>query len=176
MEGYQPAFVYPFAVNGLLAITQVIMVVYGHKYSDRLKIQLGYFVASLIFLSLPFASHYGQSPGSKFYTCFFILFFFGFVSGVVQGQVFGLASIMPPKFMGAVMFGNGVSGILMNVLRAILQLALPGVDQAFKVALIFFILAAAILLVCSLSFSVLNNSEFFQYYKKLSENPDLSKA
>lgn len=38
MPGFQPAFVYPSAVNGLLAFTQLLMVVYGSRFSDRLKI------------------------------------------------------------------------------------------------------------------------------------------
>ena len=39
--------------------------------------------------------------------------------------MFGLASIMPPKYMSAVMFGNGVSGISMSLLKALLVTVLP---------------------------------------------------
>jgi hypothetical protein len=67
------------------------------------------------------------------------------------------------------MLGNGLSGISMNVLRAILEVTLPGVENEYKVSLIYFSLATAILLACSIGFSVLHSQEFFQYYKKLSE-------
>jgi hypothetical protein len=32
---------------------------------------------------------------------------------------------MPPKYMSAVMFGNGISGIFMSLLKALLVLVLP---------------------------------------------------
>lgn len=67
------------------------------------------------------------------------------------------------------MLGNGLSGILMNVLKAVLQICLPGLENQYKVALIFFSLAAVILFVCGVAFQVLNSSEFFLHYKRLSE-------
>lgn len=72
---------------------------------------------------------------------------------------------MPFKYMGAVMFGNGVSGVLMNSVRAILQAILPGKDNLYIVALLFFIIAAFILFVCGCLHSVLFSSEFFMYFK-----------
>ena len=76
--------------------------------------------------------------------------------------------------MGVVMLGNGLSGISMNVLRAILEISLPGVENEYTVSLIYFTLASATLLACSIGFSVLSNQEFFKYYKKLSERVEES--
>jgi hypothetical protein len=39
--------------------------------------------------------------------------------------VLGLASLLPPKYITAVMSGNGVAGILAGLLRIITKLALP---------------------------------------------------
>ena len=72
--------------------------------------------------------------------------------------------------MGAVMLGNGYSGIFIAVLKIILMAILPGVDNMYKSALIFFIIASFILLLCSASFTILNKTEFFTYYRELSEN------
>jgi hypothetical protein len=171
MEGYQPVFVYPFAVNGLLSVTQVIMIVYGHRLSNRFKVQVGFFVAALLTISLPFLAHMNEDPGSAFWSCFTILLMFGVVNGMIQGQVFGLASILPEKYMGAVMLGNGYSGITMNVLKAILMVILPGTDNMYESALIFFMLAALILILCSASFTILNKTEFFNHYREISEKP-----
>ena len=73
---------------------------------------------------LPIFSNYLDND-KAFWSVFIILIFFGIVNGMVQGSVFGLASIMPQKYMSAVMFGNGISGISMSILRAILVLILP---------------------------------------------------
>lgn len=145
------------------------MILYGHRLSNRFKVQLGFFVASILIISLPFASHLNSDPGAAFWSCFFILLLFGVVNGMIQGQVFGLASILPEKYMGAVMLGNGYSGITMNVLKAVLMAILPGTENMYKNALIFFILAMLILLICSASFTVLNKTEYFNYYRELSE-------
>jgi len=128
MPGYRPEFVYPFAVNGLLAFTQLLMVFVGYKFSNRIKVQFGFIIAALIMFVMPFASHNGSSATEKYWTCFAILFFFGFISGMVQGQVFGLGGAFPFKYMAAIMFGNGVSGITTNVLKAILQITMPDDD------------------------------------------------
>jgi uncharacterized membrane protein len=83
MVGYKPGFVYPFAVNGLLSVTQVLMIIYGHHLSNRFKVQIGFILASMLTISLPFASHLNEDPGNAFWTCFFILLGFGMVNGVI---------------------------------------------------------------------------------------------
>lgn len=76
---------------------------------------------------------------------------------------------MPFKYMGAVMFGNGLSGVMMNSLRAIIQLILPGDDNLFTMALIFFICGASFLLGCGLLFDPLFKNPYFLYYLEKSK-------
>jgi hypothetical protein len=60
---------------------------------------------------------------------------------------------MPPKYMSAVMFGNGISGIFMSLLKALLVSVLPtDSDESnyYKQALIYFAFAAFILITCSI--------------------------
>ena len=38
MPGYAPSFVYPFAVNALNAVAQVLIIIWGYKISDRVKV------------------------------------------------------------------------------------------------------------------------------------------
>ena len=150
---------FPFGVNGFLAVTQIVMIVYGYKLSDKFKIQYGFLAATVLMWLLPIASHFLGSKESKFWACFGLLQVFGVVNGTVQGQVFGLSSIFPPKYVGAVMLGNGLSGICMNGLKAILFAIIP--DQLFVVALIFFIIAGLVLLLCALLFRMTETNEFF---------------
>jgi hypothetical protein len=44
---------------------------------------------------------------------------FGLISGIGIASVFSLAGGLPPKYMGAVVLGNGITGFVVNVLRAI---------------------------------------------------------
>ena len=67
--------------------------------------------------------------------------------------------------MGAVMFGNGISGISMNVLKAILMIIIPsGENKLFYVALIFFIIGGSFMVLCGLAYEPMSQSPYFQYY------------
>lgn len=63
--------------------------------------------------------------------------------------------MLPGKYMGAIMFGNGLSGITLNFLRAITLAIYPPSstegdnDNNYKGSLIYFILAAVILVFCA---------------------------
>lgn len=70
------------------------------------------------------------------------------------------------------MVGNGYSGIVTNVLKAILLYFLPGEENEYKTALIFCMLSALILIICAVSYQVLQNNKFFIYYKKLAQNQE----
>lgn len=75
--------------------------------------------------------------------------------------------MLPFKYMGAVMFGNGLSGITLNLLRAITLAAFPpqpGSDNNFKGSLIYFILAAIILVICVVCMFIFMRLPFVQYY------------
>lgn len=131
MPGYEPATVYPFAANGLIILSNILLIIYGNRYSDRVKIQFGFIIIAILMMFVPFLAHYITSPSGAFYAVFINLMLFGLVQGMVIGSVFGSAAILPPNYMGIVMFGNGISGIFMGVLRAILEAIIPGDDKLF---------------------------------------------
>jgi hypothetical protein len=69
--------------------------------------------------------------------------------------------------MGAVMLGNGLSGIVMNSLKIFILLLLPGGDEnIFKNELIFCLLAALTLILCAVGYSVLQKNNFYLYYQR----------
>lgn len=78
-------FIYPFAVNGFLSVTQVVMIVYGHHLSNQFKVQVGFLLAAALIISLPFLAHGNSDPGTAFWSCFAVLLFFGVVNGMIQG-------------------------------------------------------------------------------------------
>jgi equilibrative nucleoside transporter 1/2/3 len=105
-------------------------------------------------LIIPFVTNY-LDPTPGFYACIVVLIFFGAAGGIVQGSVFGLAGMLPGRFMGAVMFGNGLSGITINILRAICLAIFPpklGSNNSFYGAMVYFVLAAVILMISSFAF------------------------
>jgi hypothetical protein len=106
-------------VNGLLTFASLIVVLYGNKMSYNLRVTGGFSIIACLILCLPFvANAYGGKDldHKGFGICMAILLVFGVFSGILQATVFGMAGMLPPKNIGGVMLGNGLSGITTNVL------------------------------------------------------------
>jgi hypothetical protein len=71
--------------------------------------------------------------------------------------------MLPFKYIGAIMLGNGLSGISTNVLECICLLSFPPEDQ-FQSTLVYFILSAVILMACAVGTVVISKNKFFNYY------------
>lgn len=147
MPEYHPASVFGFAVNGLLVFTSIANMVYGHHFSYFLRISGGYLIIGALMIVLPLVTN-ALEAGSAFAADIGILVIFGVVGGIVQSSTFALGGMLPGKYMGAIMFGNGISGITLNVCRAICLIAIP--DDFYLGSLIYFILAALIMVVCAI--------------------------
>lgn len=87
---------------------------------------------------------------------------------MVQASVFGGAGFLPGKYVGAVMFGNGLSGIGTNILKVIFMLVLPGQDNLFKVALFYFITCGIMMVFFGYLFTILEGNEYYIYQKRMS--------
>lgn len=83
-----------------------------------------------------------------------------------------MAAALPPKYMGIVSFGSGISGLACNILRALtLFVFKPDTEKgnekqmAYYSAILFFNLAALTLLFCLfLHYFRVKKNPFFIYY------------
>jgi len=164
MPEYHPASVFGFAVNGLLIFTSIWTMIYGNKYSFVLRISGGNLVVAVLMIALPLITN-ALSSGQAFAADISILLIFGVFGGIVQSSTFALGGMLPPKYIGAIMFGQGISGIVLNLCRAICLLAIP--NNPFLGALVYFILAALFLVVCSFAHMRFQQFPFVKYYIKL---------
>jgi hypothetical protein len=167
MPTYQPSSVFGFAVNGLLLFISIANMIYGHKYSYVLRISGGYICIAVLMLALPLVTN-ALEAGQAFAADISILVIFGLFGGLTQSSTFALGGILPGKYMGAIMFGNGISGITLNVCRAICLIAIP--NDFFLGSLIYFILASLILIICAVAQWKFQQLEFVKYYIKLSND------
>lgn len=110
--------------------------------------------------------------GLNYWLCFTLCFPFGAFSGIAQGSLFTMAANMPFKYMGAVMFGNGLAAIFCNSVRAITLIAFPydPEDPAtehnlYEGAVVFCCINAAMMFSCVfLQLFVLKDNAFYIYY------------
>ena len=54
-----------------------------------------------------------------------IVILMGVMMAILQASVFGMTSMMPGKYTGAVMTGMGLSGASIGIIRVIILLILP---------------------------------------------------
>ena len=166
MHGYtlNPTTTYPFATNGLLSISQIFLIFFGKKLTTRFKVQGMFLANAIINLSLPYAAHLITNVATKFWAVFIILFIFGLVNGIVGGTIFSLAAPLPSDYVGAIMFGQGVSGIVSTLLGMVLVAVFPGKDNLFLQAIIFFSCSATVLLLSAAVYPYVIDSDVYKYY------------
>lgn len=167
MHQYKPSSVFGFAVNGLLIFTSLGTMIYGHRYSFILRISGGYLAIAVLMLILPLVTN-ALEPGPAFAADLCILVVFGVFGGIVQASTFALGGILPGKYMGAIMLGNGLSGISLNVVRIICLVAIP--HDFYLGALVYFILAAVILLICAWGQWKFQQLPFVKHYIKIAND------
>ena len=152
MTGYLPASTYPFAVNFCVGLIQIVLVVYGSKISNTMRLVPCFIIVGIIMVILPFLANIGGAVA--YWSCFSILVFLGIFYGAAQGTVFAMAAAFPFKYMGAVMVGNGIAGIGSNLVRAATLKAFPadeGVNNQFYGALTMFSVSLLIMVLCAVA-------------------------
>lgn len=126
---------------------------------------------------MPFIANY-LSESTGWTLTLIVIVAMGVVNSFSQGGVFGFAGIFPPQYTGAVMFGNGFSGLVMNVFRMGTLVAFPPKDleegetddTAFIGCLIYFVISSLILILCIFGYLYICKTEFAQFYLKKAGN------
>jgi solute carrier family 29 (equilibrative nucleoside transporter), member 1/2/3 len=169
MEGYSPTSTYPFANNMLVVASQVWIMTTGDLFTYSGRLITGFTALAVMCAAMPYLIV--LPLGLNYWVVFTLLIIYGGFSGIAQGTVYTMAANLPFKYMGAVMFGNGLCGIAMNALRGLTLIAFPvtaGVDSdknQFYSAVVFLTLGGFLLFMCVLlQFFVLRKNPYYIYY------------
>eukprot|EP00352_Strombidinopsis_acuminata_P009658 CAMPEP_0176377920 /NCGR_PEP_ID=MMETSP0126-20121128/29246_1 /TAXON_ID=141414 ORGANISM="Strombidinopsis acuminatum, Strain SPMC142" /NCGR_SAMPLE_ID=MMETSP0126 /ASSEMBLY_ACC=CAM_ASM_000229 /LENGTH=131 /DNA_ID=CAMNT_0017739991 /DNA_START=54 /DNA_END=446 /DNA_ORIENTATION=- len=65
MEGYSPLTVYPFAVNSLVVVSQILMVLYGSDVSFNMRLIPTFLILAAVMIVMPFLA--SMSPAASFW-------------------------------------------------------------------------------------------------------------
>lgn len=161
---------YPFAVNLLTCIVQIWLMTTGDMFTFNSRIVVGFGGVAIILAVFPWLA--SLPDGWNYWICFVVLIFYGGFSGCAQGTVYTMAANLPFEYMGIVMFGNGVSGLSANVLRAITLIIFPltgneeeNKKNSFKAALVFLSIGSVLLVISVfIQLFVLRSNKFYVYY------------
>ena len=146
---YSPEFVYPMMNFILNLVFQSLIVLMGNKFSYRFLILVGMIISTVALCILPFVVYF-ISGLTGFLLTSFIILFQGFSNAIVLSGFYGIASFLPVKYVIAFSTGQGLAGILMNVIRYIVILSFGDSEDDVTItkgAIVFFAIAALIVLI-----------------------------
>ena len=152
MPDQNPLTVYPFAIEVFMLIAMFWVIISGKKYSFTTRIVTCFIISAIVIIILPFLAEIGGT--TAFWLVFIDLLIFGIISGVLRATVYSLAAALPFPYMGALMFGTGVSGIFTNVLRGLSFWLWPMDESAnnnFYAIVAYCSMAAFFLILCAMS-------------------------
>ena len=170
----KPDVIYPF-MNFALNITFQFILVFNKKiFSYKIQLIVTITLSMLSLVLLPISVLF-FSPTVGFYLSCGIVLLQGFFNAVCLSSFFGLVSYFPTENIVMMSTGQGIAGILMNVIKYITLLSLSSFsekDQNIYGTLIFFSISAVIMLVC-LIFVVLayKNKYFLSILSNTDEKP-----
>lgn len=144
---------------------------WGRSFPFGARIFIGFVALSFFIFFVPIITTvFGMNPSksestvSEAMTLVAVLFSGGFAA-MLFGTTMGMASLFPPQHVGAVMAGNGVAGLLVGLLRIITKLAFPNTTVGIRdSSIVYFALAAFVLVFCAFGFSLLIKNPFGAYY------------
>ena len=134
-----------------LVACQFFLIAYGKYFSMRLKVVTCMAILTFLVYVFLLVCRSVENKNVSFFIIVGITLVIGIFNGIVQSSVGGLMGAMGGngKYMGGNMTGNGISGILANLLT-FLCLAIIGYasEDEFKATMLFFIVMAILMVGC----------------------------
>ena len=129
-------------------VFQFLLVFYGNKFSYKTQITACLIISGIALILLPITVYFFTGLTGFLMTSFIILFQ-GFANALLLSGFYGIASFLPMKYVIAMNTGQGLSGIILNIIRYIVIFSFgDGEDDSTitKGAIIFFIIAAILVM------------------------------
>eukprot|EP00826_Nyctotherus_ovalis_P063583 TRINITY_DN9328_c0_g1_i11.p1 TRINITY_DN9328_c0_g1~~TRINITY_DN9328_c0_g1_i11.p1 ORF type:complete len:411 (+),score=103.20 TRINITY_DN9328_c0_g1_i11:119-1351(+) len=148
---YQPQFTLPMIIFFPLVACQFLLIAYGKHFSMKLKIVTSMAILSFLVYAFLLICRCIENKAASFWSIIALTLIIGTFNGIVQSSVGGLVGAMgcEGKYMGANMTGNGLSGILANLLTFMCLGIIGGAAKdEFKSTMLFFMVMAVLMVGC----------------------------
>ena len=127
-----------------------------------MRITIPFFIIAAFMIALPITAEYLPDKNTTFWIILLEISLFYLVLGVMQSSIFGLGGILPGKYMGAIMMGNGFSAIFISMLRGICLILIP--KQLFLSVLIYFIVSALCMVIAAFVHIQFQRNEYVRWH------------
>ena len=165
---YDPSTSFSFCNFALNILFQLIMIWKKQLLSYKIQLIFGLIasIISLVVLPLVVIS-FEKNSLTGFILSAGIVLIQGLVNAFCSSGFFGLASFFPREMIISLSTGQGISGILMNIIGYIVLMAVNTGnedDDAKLGAIIFFSISGLILLIALITLLIAFKTEYFRFY------------
>ena len=173
---YDPPTSFAFLNFALNIVFQFLMIWKQQLLSYKTQLLFGLIASIITLVILPIVVVSFEKDTLKGFICTAsIILFQGLVNAFCCSGFYGLTSFFPMEMIIALSSGQGISGILMNIIGFIVIASVDtgnNDDDSKYGAIIFFSISGFILLVCLIILFFAFKTEYFKYY--LSQTKDFS--
>ena len=174
---YDPSTSFSFCNFALNIVFQLIMIWKKQLLSYKVQLTIGIIASIISLLALPFVvNSFEKNSLTGFILTAAIILFQGLVNAFCSSGFFGLASFFPKEMIISLSTGQGVSGILMNIIGYIVIAAVNTGnkdDDEQLGAIIYFSISGLILLITLVTLLFAFRTDYFRYY--LGKTKDFNK-
>ena len=165
---YDPSTSFSFCNFVLNIIFQLIMIWKKQLLSYKVQLIFGLIASIISLVILPIVViSFEKNSLTGFILSAGIVLIQGLVNAFCSSGFFGLASFFPREMIISLSTGQGISGILMNIIGYIVLMAVNTGnedDDAKLGAIIFFSISGLILLIALITLLIAFKSEYFRFY------------
>jgi len=171
---YDPSTSFPFFNYAFNILFQLILIWKKQflSYKTQLIIGITSSIISLVILPLV-AILFEKNSLTGFILTAVIILILGFVDALCSSGFFGLTSFFPRKMIIYLSTGQGISGILMNIISFIVISCVNTGDNGKNAklgAIIFFSISGLILLITLIILLLTYKTDFFKYYLRTTKD------
>ena len=161
---YNPSTSFAFFNFALNIVFQFIMIFKKQLLTYKTQLIFGLIASIISLVALPFAVvPFEKDSLTSFILTGGIILFQGLVNAFCCSGFFGLTSFFPMEMIISLSSGQGISGILMNVIGFIVIASTDSEDPKIG-AVIFFSISGLIILICLIILLFSFKSDYFKYY------------
>ena len=143
-------------------IVALIIMQYAKKITAIIRVTLGFV---LMMSSLIIYAASGQAI--TYQPAVWTTVLSGIGDGLAQTGLYGMSSTLPPRYTTATMIGNGISGVVVTVLRIATKEAFPaGLEGLLASTIMYFSIATVFVVFCIICVATIECVPIVKFYRK----------
>uniref|UniRef100_A0A6B2L5H2 Equilibrative nucleoside transporter 1 n=1 Tax=Arcella intermedia TaxID=1963864 RepID=A0A6B2L5H2_9EUKA len=166
-------FALPIANNWGSMAAFLVLTKYGSLVSPTKRLYVAYFVTFAMLFLVPVINIVNWNRMARVWLTLIATFLTGAATAVMTGTTFGIVAVLPNKYVGAVMSGQGIAGILAGGIKLCVNFwwfteTETNKGQLTTSGVLYFGIASILIMMVFYATLALVNTDFYLYYSQRS--------